>query len=240
MNSPWQIDRTIDLVYTKYMKARITYEGIQRVEVFMFPRDAFREILLNAVVHKDYASCNPIQISIYDDHMYIWNDGQMPENLRTTESLFAKHSSKPFNPKMAHVFFISGMIEAWGRGFDKIKAACDVLYHTPVPEYDITTDGIMVHCKANEKYMELSKENRLGINETILRQFRDAERADVIRIMELANASDSFTSTEVQETLGKPKPTVARLIKKMCDKSLLCVIGAGRSTRYQKSNRETN
>ena len=98
----------------------------------------------------------------------------------------------------------------------------------------------MVHCKANEKYMELSKENRLGINETILRQFRDAERADVIRIMELANASDSFTSTEVQETLGKPKPTVARLIKKMCDKSLLCVIGAGRSTRYQKSNRETN
>ncbi len=235
-----QIDRTIDLVYTKYMKARITYEGIQRVEVFLFPRDAFREILLNAVVHKDYASCNPIQISIYEDHMYIWNDGQMPENLRTTESLFAKHSSKPFNPKLAHVFFISGMIEAWGRGFDKIKAACDALYHTPVPEYDITADGIMVHCKANEKYMELSKENRLGINETILKQFRDAERADVIRIMELANASDSFTSTEVQEVLGKTKPTVARLIKKMCDKCLLSVIGAGRSTRYQKSNCETN
>ena len=50
-----QIDRTIDLVYTKYMKVRITYEGIQRVEVFMFPREAFREILLNAVVHKDYS-----------------------------------------------------------------------------------------------------------------------------------------------------------------------------------------
>jgi len=109
-----------------------------------------------------------------------------------------------------------------------------------VPEYDITADGIMVHCKANEKYMELSKENRLGINETILKQFRDAERADVIRIMELANASDSFTSTEVQEVLEKTKPTVARLIKKMCDKCLLSVIGAGRSTRYQKSNCETN
>lgn len=67
----------------------------------------------------------------------------MPENLRTTEKLFAKHSSKPFNPKLAHVFFISGMIEAWGRGFDKIKAACDALYHTPLPVYDITADGIM-------------------------------------------------------------------------------------------------
>ena len=88
--------------------------------------------------------------------------------------------------------------------------------------------------------MELSKENRLGINETIFRQVRDAKRADVIRIMELANASDSFTSTEVQEVLEKPKPTAARLIKKMCDKSLLSIIGAGRSTRYQKSNCETN
>lgn len=46
------------------MKARITYDGIQRKEIYMFPRDAFREILLNAVVHKDYASCNPIQISV--------------------------------------------------------------------------------------------------------------------------------------------------------------------------------
>ena len=61
----------------------------------------------------------------YDrDKLYkqVW---EMPVDLRTMESLFAKHSSKPFNPKLAHVFFVSGMIEAWGRGFDKIKTACD-------------------------------------------------------------------------------------------------------------------
>ena len=40
------------------------------------------------------------------------------------EKLFEKHSSKPYNPKLANVFFKSGMIEAWGRGFDKIKEAC--------------------------------------------------------------------------------------------------------------------
>lgn len=236
-----QIDRTIDLVYTKYMKARITYDGIQRVEVFMFPREAFREILLNAVVHKDYSSCNPIQISIYEDHMYIWNDGQMPANLRTTESLFAKHSSKPFNPKLAHVFFISGMIEAWGRGFDKIRTACDALYHTPIPEYEITSDGIMVHCRANEKYLQLAMENRLGVDETIQNRFRDGERMDVIRIMELADTSKAFTSAEVQAALGKPKPTVARLLKKICDAGLLKMVGSGRATKYQKTsqNRET-
>lgn len=231
-----QIDRTIDLVYTKYMKARITYEGIQRVEVFMFPRDAFREILLNAVVHKDYASCNPIQISIYEDHMYIWNDGQMPENLRTTESLFAKHSSKPFNPKLAHVFFISGMIEAWGRGFDKIKAACDVLYHTPMPEYDITSDGIMVYCLANELYLRLTTEDRLGIDESILSRFRDDERNTVIQIMKAVVETGSVNNTETRAITGKSKPTVTRLLAKMRDYGLLISEGSGPAIRYRKSD----
>ena len=131
-----QVDKTVDLVYTKYMKALIAYEGIQRVEQFMFHKDAFREILLNAIVHKDYSSCNPIRISVYEDKIYIWNDGEMPLNLNSTEKLFMKHSSKPYNPKLANIFFKSGMIEAWGRGFEKIKEACG-LYDGPLPEYEI-------------------------------------------------------------------------------------------------------
>jgi len=149
-----QIDRAEELVYTKYMKALIDYEGLQRVEKYMFPRSAFREILLNAVVHKDYGSYNPIQISVYDDKMYIWNDGTMPKELSSTEKLFQKHSSKPYNPKLAGTFFKSGMIEAWGRGFDKIKEACD-LHGTALPEYEILSYGVMVLCKANEQYIRL-------------------------------------------------------------------------------------
>ena len=229
-----QIDRTIDLVYTKYMKARITYEGIQRVEVFMFPRDAFREILLNAVVHKDYASCNPIQISIYEDHMYIWNDGQMPENLRTTESLFAKHSSKPFNPKLAHVFFISGMIEAWGRGFDKIKAACDALYHTPVPEYDITADGIMVHCKANQRYLELSGHEWVKSNDPLLSAFREDELPFVDAVLQTIDQQGYIKNADVKAMMGKSAATAKRLLSKMVSAQLIALEGSGRGQKYKK------
>ena len=229
-----QIDRTIDLVYTKYMKARITYDGIQRVEVFMFPRDAFREILLNAVVHKDYASCNPVQISVYEDHMYIWNDGLMPENLRTTESLFAKHSSKPFNPKLAHVFFISGMIEAWGRGFDKIKAACDELYHTPIPEYDITTDGIMVHCKANQRYLELSGQEWVKADDPIMSAFRDDELPFVDAILKMIDQKGYVKNADVKAMMGKSAATAKRLLSKMVSAHLIMLEGTGRGQRYVK------
>ena len=89
-----------------------------------------------------------------EKNLYIWNDGEMPSELDSTEKLFMKHSSKPYNPKLANVFFKSGMIEAWGRGFDKIKEACE-WYTGSLPEYTITKSGVMVLCKACDKYLEL-------------------------------------------------------------------------------------
>lgn len=34
----------------------------------------------NAVVHKDYSSANPIQISVYEDKIIIWNSGNCLKN----------------------------------------------------------------------------------------------------------------------------------------------------------------
>ena len=89
----------------------------------------------------------------------------MPEELASAENLFEKHSSIPFNPKLAGVFFKSGMVETWGRGFEKIKEACDE-HGTPLPEYKISSNGVMVLCKPNELYMSLRHNN--GINDTNL------------------------------------------------------------------------
>ena len=186
-----QVDKTVDLVYTKYMKALIAYEGIQRVEQFMFHKDAFREILLNAIVHKDYSSCNPIQISVYEDKIYIWNDGEMPLNLNSTEKLFMKHSSKPYNPKLANIFFKSGMIEAWGRGFEKIKEACG-LYDGPLPEYEINETGIMVLCKACDRYLELLRKDG---------QHHDQNGHDMV-MMILNFCKDAKSVPEIMDNFG--------------------------------------
>ena len=42
---------------------------------------------------------------VYMKIKYIWNDGEMPADLDSTDKLFMKHSSKPYNPKLANVFF---------------------------------------------------------------------------------------------------------------------------------------
>jgi len=36
----------------------------------------------------------------------------------------SKHPSQPYNPDIANAFFRAGMIEAWGRGIEKVMQAC--------------------------------------------------------------------------------------------------------------------
>lgn len=66
-----QVDETVDLLYKKIMKGLIRYDNLTRVEEYIIGRDSLRELILNAVQHKNYNSHNPIQISVYDDKIYI-------------------------------------------------------------------------------------------------------------------------------------------------------------------------
>ena len=102
-----QMEKVIDLLFTKYIKAIISYEGIHRVETYEYPKEAVREAVLNALTHKDYAFGYPIQISVYDDKIMIWNQGKLPDDW-TIDKLLQKHSSRPYNPDIANAFFRTG------------------------------------------------------------------------------------------------------------------------------------
>ena len=77
----------------------------------------------------------------------------------SADNIYEKHSSIPYNPKVADVLFKVGMIESWGRGFDKIKEECEA-NNTPLPEYEISERGIMVLCKWSNVNKVDSKKRR--------------------------------------------------------------------------------
>ncbi len=137
-----QVNQTIEVLKAKYLRAWISYEGLQRIETWPVPMPALREAVLNAVVHKDYASGVAIQISVYPDKLMIWNPGELPADW-TVAKLLGKHSSIPFNPDVASVFFRAGMIEAWGRGIERILETCREA-GTPEPEVRYEHTGLWV------------------------------------------------------------------------------------------------
>lgn len=153
-----QIEKTMDLLFTKYIKAEISYEGINRVEKFEYPKEAVREALLNAIAHKDYSGGVPIQISVYSNKIIFWNEGQLPENW-TVKTLLEKHASRPYNPDIANALFRSGYIESWGIGTIKIIKECKQA-GIPEPVFSYDSSDISLELRKdiyNEKYLiELS------------------------------------------------------------------------------------
>ena len=156
-----QVEKTIDLLFTKYIKALISYEGIHRVETYEYPKEAVREALLNAVAHKDYSGLTPIQIRVYKDKIMIWNEGHLPENW-TVNNLLKSHSSRPYNPDIANAFFRSGYVESWGRGISKMTELC-VAEGLPKPTYIAEGSDFWVEFKKDIYHKEFLTE--FGLNE---------------------------------------------------------------------------
>ena len=147
-----QVAKTMELLLFKYLKAGISYDGIQRVESYPMPEPALREALLNAVVHRDYAVPAPIQIRVHDDRLRIFNPGSLPEGW-TLEKLLGPHPSQPYNPDIANAFFWAGEIETWGRGIDRVLRACRRA-GTPEPEIQLEPGGLWFEFGFSDDYLE--------------------------------------------------------------------------------------
>lgn len=198
-----QADRVIDLIFTKYLKADITYRGVTRVETYHFPKDAIREAVFNAIAHKFYGALIPIQISIYSDKIYIANDCIFPEDW-TIEDLMGKHRSRPYNPLIANTFFRAGFIEAWGRGIEKIKDSCKEAGN-PMPEYTVKREDIMV------MFQSLVSGTNQAANQADL----DKDSSVSARILKVIEAEPKLSQKKIAELIGEKYSTVKYYMESM-------------------------
>ena len=226
-------DRIMDTIYTKYFKGLIRYEGIQRIDEFPMLRDVLREAVLNAVVHKDYSTGNPIHIKIYDDKVIIYNDCQMPSNIKP-ESLLTSVRSNPHNPLIANVFFRSGQIEAWGRGIEKMKNGC-IADGLPKPEFTILPNvfSICFHIRNNNKAAnsnERKSDNQdvdFGINFGINFGLNETQ----CKIVKLMIANPEIITEQIAEAIGITKRQIEANISKLKTLGIVERIGARKNGR---------
>ena len=91
-------------------------DSFVRVDGPLYPLEALREALANAFCHRDYTSGGgSVSVGIYDDRLEITSTGPLHFGI-TPEMLFRPHDSRPWNPLIAHVFYLRGIVERWGRG----------------------------------------------------------------------------------------------------------------------------
>jgi ATP-dependent DNA helicase RecG len=205
-----QGSQTIEILTKKYLKALISYEGVQRIETYPVPDAALREALLNAIVHKDYASAIPLQISVYPDKLMIWNPGRLPSDW-TVKKLLTKHASRPFNPGVASAFFRAGLIESWGRGVEKMVAACTDA-GVPGPTFRAEEGGLWTEFQFSAAYVRAMAPTAPPTQETTQKTTQETTQEKILRMLK---AKPTITRRELAEKLSLTEDGVKYHLQKM-------------------------
>jgi ATP-dependent DNA helicase RecG len=223
-----QVERSTDLILTKYFKAAISYEGIQRVETYPVPEAALREALLNAVVHRDYGIYAPIQIRIYHDHMKLWNPAILPDGW-DLKKLLGEHASHPFNPDIANTFFRAGEIETWGRGIHRIFAACNAA-GAPKPKVRYTPNDLWLEFPFSKKYLAMMGEDS-GKKTGGSSVESSVETAD--KVLNLLERQPKWTLATVAGELGLSVRAIEKVSKKLTEAGKLRRVGPKKGGHWE-------
>jgi ATP-dependent DNA helicase RecG len=114
---PQQIEYAVKFIL-RNIPLKATQKGLSRVDLYDYPIEVLRELITNAVVHRDYSmSHENIQLAVFDDRIEVTSPGGLPGTLTVENFIHRQHSR---NPILAKRMFEMGYLEAWGLGIDTI------------------------------------------------------------------------------------------------------------------------
>ncbi len=213
-----QLDGAINWFRERLETEYIIIDKPEREVRWEYPLKAIREAVSNSLCHRDFNSLAHNQIRLYDDHLEIWNPGNLPPGL-TSEALFHKHDSIPRNRRIADAFFYSGLIERWCSGTLRIIEELTAV-NLPLPQF-ISEPGrfkVIFH--------------KEFINKEYLKKLHLSKRQmDAIAYIK---EHGDISNTEYQSLTGVSKATATRDLNLLKEKGVLTLEGTtGRGEVYR-------
>lgn len=148
-------DRIVDFIHSAAPQNYFIEQGL-REEVKMFPKQAIRELIANALVHQDFTMTGmSVMIEMYANRLEISNPG-VP--FIKVERFIDEYQSR--NEKLADVMRRLGICEEKGSGVDKVVKAVEDS-QLPAPDFrvgEIRTTAILF---AHQDFAEMDKKDRI-------------------------------------------------------------------------------
>ena len=108
------VDRAVDFVH-RFTSVTAQLEGARNVQRWDYPEEAVRELLVNAVVHRDYSIIGTdIMLAVFADRLEVTSPGRLPNSV-TVESM-KSGARYARNQTLANVLRDYGYVDARGMG----------------------------------------------------------------------------------------------------------------------------
>jgi ATP-dependent DNA helicase RecG len=145
----------VNFVHSAAPQNRFVEEAL-RAEVKMFPKQALRELIANALVHQDFlATGASIMIEMYTDRIEISNPGIPPI---LVERFIDEYRSR--NEQLADLMRRFGICEEKGSGIDKVVSAAE-MFQLPAPDFRVGETRTTAILFAHQNFADMSKSDRI-------------------------------------------------------------------------------
>ena len=132
------------------------------------------------------------------------------------------------NPDIAHVVFLTGLIDKLGRGTLKVLEECS-LAGLKIPGWKDTTDGVTLTFYG-PKALSIKKENTK--NDGVSDGVSDGVKRELIFIVHLINNNPGINTKSIAESTNKPKPTIERYLRIAKETNMIEFQGSSKSGGY--------
>jgi ATP-dependent DNA helicase RecG len=209
--------------------ARVVEEEIQvglfRVPVPSYDMRAFREAIVNALVHRDYTRLGAVHVRLDDDGLSISNPGGFVEGVNLQNLLTVE--PRPRNPRLADVIKRVGLSERTGRGVDLIYEGL-LRYGRPAPDYS----------RSDRYGVVLRMSNAAADTEFLRMVVQEEERTntrlplDALLVLSRLREERRLGMATLSEVLQKSESRTRSILERLVEAGMVEARGSGRGRTY--------
>ncbi len=226
----------------RHINKGATVEGVYTVSRWEYPIKAIREVIRNAVVHRDYTlTGKDIKVAIYDDMVEITSPGLLPPSI--DYSAMESRQSDARNKVIAPIFKRMGIIDQWGNG---LKLVAEEMAGYPNIELQWKEVGLSFQVQfvkkdfkeQQELQQELQQDNDGGDVDQIGGDVGDNVGDNVgeenkLRILKLIRQDNTISAKILAEKLNLSSRQCERIVAELKKKGVLTRIGTPKYGHWQ-------
>ena len=198
----------------------ITGKTTQRTEIFEYPLPALRELVLNALIHRDYLSPIDVQIKVFDNSITFFNPGKLFGNLTVQDLMTNNYQAYARNKLLAEAFYLTGDIEKYGSGFKRILNELKQ-YPTMNLECNEIPNGFLVTLN----YITQKTRSNIEVTDKVTDKVTDNQKIILDNILK----NNKVTTNELADIIGISQRKIKENINKLKIAGLLIRIGSAKS-----------
>jgi len=229
-------------------------ENFRREKLWFYPYEAIRELLINALVHRDWSRFVDVEVAGYIDRLEITSPGAFPNSMTVEKMLAGQRSSR--NNIIVEVLRDYGYVDARGMGV-RTKVVPSLKQSGTTPVFEATEDyvkSIIVKTEANDikiaedsakygyesvkKTSEIQSEMYESVKDVTKNNYKTLEIVgnktknsrkslgkNSVKILIICKENNSITIVELAKIIGISTRSVERNIQKLQASGLLLRIG---------------